>query len=218
VTPILCLLPGIILDLITKINPRIQVPSWLNGLFDGLNGLAGLFNSMLMLSDPALLAVWDDARLSARRSLTDVVRSMLGLGPEPSAYEMETKGPRRWNQGDDALSTMFGVARTRIDVEQEFEEPDNARKERIDQHPHSHDQPPTSPDDRVNLNLAPQFNNAPSSMDEASCKVVTHEGRSWRAMGFPSSQDLQIQVHVDVARASRRISRVDLMEDWLSGL
>ncbi|KIM25629.1 hypothetical protein M408DRAFT_40298, partial [Serendipita vermifera MAFF 305830] len=61
-TPILCLLPGIILDLLTKVFPDMEVPTALNALFDGLNGLVGLFNSLLMLSDPALLAVWGDLR------------------------------------------------------------------------------------------------------------------------------------------------------------
>ncbi|PVG03713.1 hypothetical protein CPB86DRAFT_304101 [Serendipita vermifera] len=219
-TPILCLLPGIILDLVTKINPSIQVPSWLNGLFDGLNGLVGLFNSALMLSDPALLVVWKDAQSSARRSLTDLVRSLLGLGPEPAAYEMEAKRPRRWDKGEDALSTMFGVeARTRLDVEQEFEEPDDTNKRSTNQHPSVNDERSTLLDDKLDPSPISPSSGHPSPIGDVSYKTVTHEGRGWRAMGFSSSpQEMQIQVQVNVARVSRRISRVDLMEDWLSGL
>ncbi|KIM26987.1 hypothetical protein M408DRAFT_330344 [Serendipita vermifera MAFF 305830] len=58
--PTLCILPGVIDDLISKAMPWAiaGIPGQLSTFFDSLNGLVGLFNAILYAMDPALLALY----------------------------------------------------------------------------------------------------------------------------------------------------------------
>lgn len=66
--PVICILPSSIKDLIIKTYPlgEFQPPDVVSGLFDGLNGLVGLFNAILFLVDPVLLIVWAELRANHR--------------------------------------------------------------------------------------------------------------------------------------------------------
>jgi hypothetical protein len=66
--PTLCILPGVIQDLISKIDPDAVdgIPDQVGTLFDTLNGLVGLFNAILFALDPALLTLYH--QISVERS------------------------------------------------------------------------------------------------------------------------------------------------------
>lgn len=58
--PMFCILPGVIKDLVSKVNPTAieNLPSQATTFFDTLNGFVGLFNAILFALDPALLALY----------------------------------------------------------------------------------------------------------------------------------------------------------------
>ncbi|KAG8831895.1 hypothetical protein FRC17_002390 [Serendipita sp. 399] len=58
--PMICILPGVIKDLVSKIDPRAidHLPGEVSTMFDTLNGFVGLFNAILFALDPALLALY----------------------------------------------------------------------------------------------------------------------------------------------------------------
>lgn len=60
IVPVLCILPGVINDLLAKSNPTIvaSIPESVTTFFDTLNGLVGTFSSVLYALDPALLALY----------------------------------------------------------------------------------------------------------------------------------------------------------------
>ncbi|KIM30015.1 hypothetical protein M408DRAFT_22441 [Serendipita vermifera MAFF 305830] len=66
--PTICILPGVTIDLITKVSPTAaaNIPDSLNTAFDTLNGLVGLFNAILYAMDPALLALYHQMRMARR--------------------------------------------------------------------------------------------------------------------------------------------------------
>lgn len=189
VAPILCLLPGIILDLVAKVFPKLVVPSSLNGLLDGLNGLIGLFNSILMLSDPSLLAVWNDVRVRSARQFNPI-RRVLGLGSRNGERieEVAEAVDDSQRQAEARVAVDNSIfARTRRD-EEEGEEYEEAKAE--------------------DANESLQVN------------VEEHKrGRSPFAKRGRPRAPLQVHVQVNVTqRVMKRQSRVELMENWLSGL
>lgn len=220
-TPILCLLPGIILDLLTKVFPDMEVPTALNALFDGLNGLVGLFNSLLMLSDPALLAVWGDLRNSMTADGDGVgerfVRRVLGrrAGGRHANQDSaggDVHGRERYTKAkfdDDMLASAF--ARTRIDETEEGEGEESVKGE-------EHRQNVTS-----GAQFAVEIDNSHEQapiQSRQSRRSGTNDG--WvrgsdveRGQTRRDPQGLEIHVRVDV---TRRMSRVQQVEDWLSGL
>lgn len=228
-TPLLCLLPGIIFDFVMRVTPDLDVPIALNGLFDGLNGLVGLFNSLLMLSDPALLAVWDDLRALVRRG-TSKGSSEGASGPGI--------GRRRTSPiDDDVLASGFGVgARTRTDDAEEgagMEEGtgvvEETRREGSDELNlpiplvHSEDAGNLQEDATKRYPPRPDLRHWRSRLgrsdlekDERNRDVREEQGRQARR---GSEQGLEIHVRVDVTQeATMRMSRIDQMEDWLDGL
>ena len=66
--PTICILPGVIIDLITKMSPTTaaNIPDSLSTFFDTLNGLVGLLNAILYAMDPALLALYHQIRIARR--------------------------------------------------------------------------------------------------------------------------------------------------------
>ncbi|KAG8867482.1 hypothetical protein FRC20_005637 [Serendipita sp. 405] len=200
VTPILCLLPGIILDLLAKVFPDMHVPPWLNGLFDGLNGLVGLFNSILMLSDPSLLVVWEDFSLTLHKARCRCTGHCEGRDEERMPAERRIDGKSNTGHHARAVeeSMMSGFARTRID-DLEVNGTDHGRHLVVSQWPGDeagvHEEPYTPVDGKYD------------------------EGRE-AAIGQGTERPLEIRVTVDVAQTTRRrrLSRVELIENWLSGL
>jgi hypothetical protein len=221
VTPLLCLLPGIIFDLVTKVSPHLEVPTAINALFDGLNGLVGLFNSALMLSDPALLAVWDD--------LPALVGKRTGEGSSEGASGAGS-GRRRDRGSVDALASGFGLgARTRIDEEagEKVEEVIGGglrgAVSNDSTQPTSDDTsgiqeltgryPPRS--DLRDARGAPGHRNV--DVDDLDQDFRREDTR--RHAGRGTEHGLEIHVRVDVTQeAANRMSRIDQMEDWLDGL
>ena len=69
--PVICILPGVITDLIVKAYPvgEVYIPDLISGFCDGMNGLVGFFNAMLFLLDPVLLVVWAELRANHRWGL-----------------------------------------------------------------------------------------------------------------------------------------------------
>jgi hypothetical protein len=222
VCPILCLLPGIILDLITKVWPDLQVPTGLNGTFDGLNGLIGLFDSLLMLSDPALLAVWEDLEITAATSDSWFGKLTLGMKAVFSGDVIE-KGleAKRVEDGKrdskDILASNFGLGtRTRMDgVETRGEMDDLEHK---------------TPDPRLSGEMAqpwasrrrahsPRVRNDVEEIPRKSSEedVWRTGDRDARGIEIAGDESVEVRVTVDVTRISR-LSRVELVEDWLTGL
>ena len=66
--PTICILPGVIIDLITKVSPdtAANIPDSVSTAFDTINGLVGLFNAVLYAMDPVLLALYHQIRLARR--------------------------------------------------------------------------------------------------------------------------------------------------------
>ena len=235
--PILCLLPGIILDLITKVIPDMEVPTALNALFDGLNGLVGFFNSLLMLSDPALLAVWEDLRTSIAKNSNGPGEAFLrrvlgyrvndhpadGSSTSQSVFGYGRRG--RANVDDDALASGFGLgARTRIDHLEEEEMPDEVKEGK------KYDKDTENVTQQISRALRDASENGqqlaaryPPQRDVKS--EPTPVPHTLRTAADPDTGEdrgssevqprLEVHVRVDV---TRRMSRVQLMEDWLSGL
>jgi len=79
--PTICILPGVVIDLITKVSPdaAANIPDSLSTAFDTINGLVGLFNALLYALDPALLALYYQIRM-ARRERRMQRRSESGAG------------------------------------------------------------------------------------------------------------------------------------------
>lgn len=115
--------------MIAKAKPDIYVPEWLNGVFDGLNGLVGLFNSVLMISDPAFLAVWTDVRrepcqrnsikrllLWSRRAEKNTSDS---IGDSRRRSKASVFSPTR--EEVNGAGSVFGIARTQVFTD-EFDE------------------------------------------------------------------------------------------------
>lgn len=213
----------------------------MNGVLDGLNGLIGLFNSILMLSDPALLAVWEDLRALVSRNTSNgsggTLKRFVRRNTGSSVGEEETlsvgMGRRRRGRGsigDDPLASGFGIgARTRIeDVEEGLaleERSAGGRARTGEENSRNPTRPvtPTYPDDRNEEGDDAQHgrgNEPPRISDvvgEGEGLDVREEGRH-RGGGRRTEQSLEVHVRVDVTQETRRMSRIDLMEDWLSGL
>ena len=66
--PTICILPGVIKDLVAKINPDAVngLPDQVSTMFDTINGLVGLFNAVLYALDPALLALYHQISVERR--------------------------------------------------------------------------------------------------------------------------------------------------------
>ncbi|KIM30013.1 hypothetical protein M408DRAFT_67003 [Serendipita vermifera MAFF 305830] len=58
--PTLCILPGVIKDLVSKVDPEAinNLPDQVSTFLDSVNGLVGLLNMILYAVDPALLALY----------------------------------------------------------------------------------------------------------------------------------------------------------------
>ncbi|KAG8761696.1 hypothetical protein FRC14_000080 [Serendipita sp. 396] len=71
--PMICILPGVIKDLVSKIDPRAidHLPSQVSTMFDTLNGFVGLFNAILFALDPALLALYHQILVERRERRND---------------------------------------------------------------------------------------------------------------------------------------------------
>ena len=201
VAPILCLLPGIVLDLVTKVFPKLVVPSWVNGLLDGLNGLIGLLNSILMLSDPSLLAVWNDVRVGLHGSAKHLcpIRGALGLQgscPRVCRGEQSVEEGKASQRDEDARTgvdnSMF--ARTRRDEEEGGIEECETEEAKVDE----------------------------AKETEVNVEEYRRDQRTHAPFGRGNQPRTALQVHVKVDVTQRvmrrRQSRVELMEDWLSGL
>ncbi|KAG8815058.1 hypothetical protein FRC17_000874 [Serendipita sp. 399] len=210
VTPILCLLPGIILDLVSKVFPDMRVPSWLNGLFDGLNGLVGLFNSILMLSDPSLLAVWDDISCTLRKTKSRGANRPTTESESPHRFISfrrreggeDKEGKQNERDGDVSPRTrameesmmMSGFARTRMD--------DSEADEMDDELYVDEGQPTTQT----------PGNERGRQEDPRSTRADGDSGRVERPL------EVRVTVNVTQTTRRRRLSKVELMENWLSGL
>lgn len=206
------------------------MPFALNALFDGLNGLVGLFNSLLMLSDPALLAVWADLlnKVTARDYFGEkLVRRLLGASEKTSGGatggEVLGRGKqRRGDLDDDVLASGFGLgARTRID---HFEDEDMREKgEQLHGDPSRGMSQLGIMEEGEEMPVVqyPVGRDSDTHSQQTNDRVVSTDGDRVRrvdigrgsARGAP--QGLEVHVRVDV---TRRMSRVQLMEDWLSGL
>ncbi|KAG8831897.1 hypothetical protein FRC17_002392, partial [Serendipita sp. 399] len=66
--PTICILPGVVTDLITKVSPATaaHIPDQVSTMFDTLNGLVGIFNAILFALDPALLALYHQMQLQRK--------------------------------------------------------------------------------------------------------------------------------------------------------
>lgn len=94
--PTVCILPGVIQDILSKANPKVaaKVPDRVTTMFDSLNGLLGLFNAILFSIDPALLTLYQILKI--KRNEHKSVRQ-IGEFPMPSReddIEMEMANTR----------------------------------------------------------------------------------------------------------------------------
>lgn len=78
--PTICILPGVIIDLITKVSPATaaEIPDNVSTAFDTINGLVGMFNAILYAMDPALLALYHQIRMARRERRTNGNDGQLG--------------------------------------------------------------------------------------------------------------------------------------------
>lgn len=199
------------------------MPDALNGLFDGLNGLIGLLNSALMLSDPALIAVWADLKSSVDQSGSN--RFKLPLCPfskssrtsKDTGTQQSTDAER--SQERDILSG-FGIGvRTRLqEIEEEDEGVDRAAgndgKDAIDQKEDEWKYPPKP----TNM---PTVTNENKQRKSVVIDVQTVAYRSMEDIegGVELRSPLEVRVQVDVERtSSRRPKELELVENWLAGL
>ncbi|KAG8858634.1 hypothetical protein FRB91_009510 [Serendipita sp. 411] len=84
--PTICILPGVILDLITKVSPATaaNIPDQVSTMFDTLNGLVGIFNAVLFSLDPALLALYHQMKLQRKERKCRELRENSGAGGQVS--------------------------------------------------------------------------------------------------------------------------------------
>jgi hypothetical protein len=73
--PVICILPGVIKDLIVKVNPDASkyIPDAVSTMFDTINGLVGLFNAILYIVDPALLAFYHQIKTERKEEKSQAV-------------------------------------------------------------------------------------------------------------------------------------------------
>lgn len=100
--PVFCILPGVIRDLIVKINPNASqyMPDSVSTMFDTINGLVGLFNTILYIIDPTLLAVYHQIMVErkekkARAAMANTFELETGKGsvsvpPSPGYDSVDT--------------------------------------------------------------------------------------------------------------------------------
>lgn len=168
-----------------------------------------------MLSDPALLAVWDDLQMMVERRESCWTRKvLLGLKALFSARVIEEglearRVERKRQDTEDALSSNFGLgARTRIDDEEAGDEVNKLDYKNQD---HTH-----------RIRSASSYRQMPrrasaTNMAGAARDDGQKPDRDLHDLEGADNQRLEVRVTVDVSRTSR-ISRVELMEDWLAGL
>ncbi|PVG02354.1 hypothetical protein CPB86DRAFT_811450 [Serendipita vermifera] len=87
--PMICILPGVIDDLLIKAIPSRgpDIPGVLSTCFDSLNGLIGLMNAILYALDPALLALYHQIKVERqeRKKRNDMAFT------SPTASRMDTQ-------------------------------------------------------------------------------------------------------------------------------
>lgn len=220
-------MPGIVLDLLAKISP-FQVPDALNGVFDGLNGLIGLLNSGLMLSDPALIAVWMDLKWSLDQqrpiSLSEIVYKL----PIPRSAKSRENAQKRSSREEvrhqkkesDMLTSGFGVGvHTRLEeigeegevVDQEERMVFSPDDKQEDHEAGVKEEPITSYPPEARTTTSRYFKSIKRTQNghhRLSNDAITREG---------SPLQVRIQVDIEVTRAKRQ-KEVELVEDWLAGL
>jgi hypothetical protein len=178
-----------------------------------------------MLSDPALLAVWDDLGITAAASEGSWLGKLtLGIKAVFSGDVIE-KGleAKRLEDGkcasEDILASNFGLgARTRMDDMETREHIDELEGETSDPR-HLGEMAQSSwasrrraHSTRMRDDIEEISRRRPSEED-----VWCSEERDARGLEIIRDGDVEVRVTVDVTRISR-LSRVELVEDWLTGL
>jgi hypothetical protein len=88
--PTVCILPGVVQDVIAKTYPDTAalIPDRVSTMFDTLNGLVGLFNAILFALDPALLALYHLMRTRKRERAHPEEQMQAGVQSRHVAFEM----------------------------------------------------------------------------------------------------------------------------------
>jgi hypothetical protein len=199
----------------------------LNGVFDGLNGLIGLLNSILMLSDPALIAVWTDLKWSLDERRSNCFKVQLCPCSKTSRKSKDTSTQQSTNIGErgpeqerDILSG-FGIGvHTRLqEIEEEVE-----GVEHVDQNG-SKTEIGGNEEDKWHYPPKSQ-NSSPIPNDTKQRKsavidvqTVAYQDPGDLEAGVISHNPLEVRVQVDVeVTSARRTTELELVENWLSGL
>jgi len=177
-----------------------------------------------MFSDPALLAVWDDLGSTAATSGNSWLgKLVLGMKAVFSGDVIENSlEAKRVEDGrrdtGNILASNFGLgARTRMDDVENGEDVDQPEGKTLPP-PQLRDIPQSSWASRRrahSLRTRDGVEEIPGRRLSEEHTWCTEE-QDTRGLGIGNG-DLEVAVTIDVTRVSR-ISRVELMEDWLSGL